>query len=278
MRVILNVVVHTLHTLFETAQTFTQTLAEFRQLAATKENEQDNTDDKQMGRLKQIIEHEVYLRVRARRNHPRSNMIVARIMLSLSGAFLRCVPVTYTEKYEIFGAANFLNGQAGQSLPKRYDLGGGEVMATYWITPKYGVAGDFRYDIGSTPVLPAGQATNPQIQTRPYASQAIGMGGVQYHFRGNHYAGINFHALAGITHGTFDHSNPGLPVATFTAATGLYSNRTSFMGTIGPSIDFNRSAHFAVRLSPEIVFEHFGTEVREFVSVSGGIVYRFGER
>ncbi len=188
------------------------------------------------------------------------------------------LPVTYTEKYEIFGAANFLNGQAGQSLPKRYDLGGGEVMATYWITPKYGVAGDFRYDIGSTPVLPAGQATNPQIQTRPYASQAIGMGGVQYHFRGNHYAGINFHALAGITHGTFDHSNPGLPVATFTAATGLYSNRTSFMGTIGPSIDFNRSAHFAVRLSPEIVFEHFGTEVREFVSVSGGIVYRFGER
>ena len=188
------------------------------------------------------------------------------------------VPVTYTEKYEIFGAGNFLNGQAGQNLPKRYNLGGGEVMGTYWITPKYGVAGDFRFVAGSTPVLPAAQATNPRIQTRPYVTQAIGMGGVQYHFRGNHYAGVNFHALAGVTHGSFDHSNPGLTAASFTQATGLYSNHSAFMGTVGPSFDFNRSAHIAVRLSPEIVFEDFGTEVREFVSVSGGIIYRFGDR
>ena len=188
------------------------------------------------------------------------------------------VPVTYTEKYEIFGAANFLNGQAGQSLPKRYDLGGGEVMGTYWITPKYGISGDFRYDIGSTPVLPAAQSTTPRVQTRPYVSQTIGMGGVQYHFIGNHYAGVNFHALAGITHGDFDHSNPGLPTATFTSVTGLYGNRTGFMGTVGPSFDFNKSAHIAIRITPEIVFEHLGTELREFVSVSGGVVYRFGQR
>ena len=187
-------------------------------------------------------------------------------------------PVTYTEKYEVYGGINFLNGQAGQVLPKRYNMGGGEAMATYWLTPKYGVAGDVRYDAGTTPVLPAAQSTNPAVQTRPLVSQIIGMGGLQYHWFGNQHAGVNLHALAGVTHGTFDHSNPGLDSTTFYTATGLYSNRSAVMATAGGSIDFNRSARIAIRVSPEIVFEHFGDELREFVYVSGGIIYRFGTR
>ncbi len=187
-------------------------------------------------------------------------------------------PVTYTEKYEVYGGINFLNGQAGQVLPKRYDMGGGEAMATYWLTPKYGIAGDVRYDAGTTPVLPAAQSTNPRVQTRPLVSQFIGMGGLQYHWFGNQHAGVNFHALAGITHGSFDHSNPGLDATTFFTATGLYTNRTSAMGVAGGSIDFNRSARLAIRIAPEIVFEHFGDELREFVYVSGGVIYRFGNR
>ena len=187
-------------------------------------------------------------------------------------------PVTYTEKYEVYGGINFLNGQAGQNLPKRYNMGGGEVMATYWLTPKYGIAADARYDAGTTPVLPGAQATSPRIQTRPLVSQTIGMGGLQYHWFGNQHAGVNFHALAGVTHGTFDHSNPGLNSDVFYGVTGLYSNRTSAMGVAGGSIDFNRSARLAIRISPEIVFEHFGDELREYVYVSGGVIYRFGAR
>ena len=187
-------------------------------------------------------------------------------------------PVTYTERYEVYGGINFLNGQAGQNLPKRYNMAGGEVMATYWLTPKYGIAADARYEAGTTPVLPAAQATSPSVQTRPLVSQMIGMGGLQYHWFGNQHAGVNFHALAGVTHGTFDHSNPGLNSDVFYGVTGLYSNRTSAMGVAGGSLDFNRSARLAIRISPEIVFEHFGTELREYVYVSGGVIYRFGER
>jgi hypothetical protein len=187
-------------------------------------------------------------------------------------------PVTYTEKYEVYGGINFLNGQAGQNLPKRYNMAGGEVMGTYWLTPKLGVAADYRWDGGTTPVLPSAQAQKPPIQTRPFVSQSIYMGGVQYHWAGNQRVGVNFHALAGATSGTFDHSNPGLPSDVFTGSSGLYSNRTSAMGVAGGSLDFNRSARLAIRLSPEIVFEHFGNELREFVYVSGGVIYRFGNR
>ena len=203
---------------------------------------------------------------------------VAAAAVAHAQVFKPAEPVTYTQRYEVFGGINFLNGKAGQNLPKRYNLGGGDVMFTDWLTPKFGVAGDVRYDAGTTPVLPSGQATNPPVQTRPLVSQFIGMGGVQYHWLGNHFAGVNLHALAGASHGTFDHSNPSLPSQTFTVATGLYTNRTSFNGVVGGSVDLNRSARWAVRLSPDLVFEEFGSDLREFFSISGGVVYRFGDR
>ncbi|AFL89855.1 hypothetical protein Terro_3641 [Terriglobus roseus DSM 18391] len=187
-------------------------------------------------------------------------------------------PVTYTEKYEVYGGINFMNGQAGQNLPKRYNMAGGEVMGTYWFTPKLGAAADIRWDGGTTPVLPGAQATSPKIQTRPFVSQFMYMGGVHYHLTGNQLVGMNLHALAGAASGNFDHSNPGLPTSTFVNASGLYSNRTSAVGVAGVSFDFNRSSRLAIRISPEIVFEHFGTELREFVYVSGGVLYRFGNR
>jgi hypothetical protein len=187
-------------------------------------------------------------------------------------------PVTYTEKYEVYGGINFMNGQAGQNLPKRYNMAGGEVMGTYWLTPKWGAAADIRWDGGTTPVLPAAQSTFPRVQTRPFVSQMMYMGGLQYHWGGNQLIGVNLHALGGAASGTFDHSNPGLPSTTFYNATGLYSNRTAGVGVAGVSFDFNRSSRLAIRISPEIVFEHYGNELREYVYVSGGIIYRFGRR
>lgn len=219
---------------------------------------------------------------------PARRTVCTAALVALAGAFSLTTqaqdtfkpppPVTYTERYEIYGGINLMNGQAGQNIPKRFNAGGGEIMATYWLTPKWGVAGSGRYEAGTTPVLPGAQATTPPVQTRPLVTEFIGMGGAQYHWFGNRYAGVNLHALAGVASGTFDHSNPGLPISTFTAATGLYSNRTAFNGVAGGSIDFNRSAAVAIRLSPEIVFEKFGTETREFFSISGGVIYRFGQR
>jgi len=32
-----------------------------------------------------------------------------------------------------------------------------------------------------------------------------------------------------------------------------------------------------VRLQPDLIFEHFGTETREYFSISAGLVYRIGK-
>ena len=189
----------------------------------------------------------------------------------------------YDNKWEVYGGLSFMNGQAGQSLPKRYNMGGGEAMGTYWLTDRLGVAGDYRFGAGTTPVI-------SPYYNRVLVYQSIFSGGVQFRGPKNRYAAIDLHALAGATHGTFDHAvnayPGGSPVSACAANQqsgqrgnlGLYRNSTSPWGAEGGSIDFNQSPKLAIRLSPDLTFEHFGTELREYVGVSLGVVYRLGKR
>jgi hypothetical protein len=184
---------------------------------------------------------------------------------------------SYNNKWDIYGGLSFMNGQAGQSLPKRYNMGGGEGQATYWLGSHLGVAADYRFEAGTTPILPTGAAYG---LNRVLVYQSIFAGGVQYRGPRNRYVAINYHAFAGATHGTFDHAITHYPQNTTSQPTtqlvGLYSNRTSPWGAAGGSIDFNQGPKFAVRLSPDMIFEHFGTETREYFSISLGVLYRFG--
>ena len=180
----------------------------------------------------------------------------------------------YQNKYEVYGGLSFLNFQAGQDLPKRMNLGGGEAMGTWWLFDRLGVAADYRIEAGTTPVLPV------HGFNRVLVTQNIGMAGVQYRGPKGRYAAIDYHALAGVSHGVFDEAIRDYPGGTpyTTADLGLYSNRTKPFYALGGSINFNYSRNIAIRVQPDLILEHFGTELREFVSVSGGVVYRFGHK
>jgi hypothetical protein len=187
---------------------------------------------------------------------------------------------TYDERWDLFAGLSFMNGQAGQNLPKRYNMGGGEVMGTYWLTPKVGVTGDYRFEAGDTDLLQ--QA--PLANTRAAIFHNIVSGGASYRLAKNRYAAVELHALVGADHGKYDHSIkndvdilPGSQ-ASDPAYFGLYENSTTPWGAAGGSLDFNMTPRLAVRLSPDIIFEHFGTETREFFSLGGGVMYRFGKR
>ncbi len=181
-------------------------------------------------------------------------------------------PVSYDNRYEIYGGINFMNFQAGQNLPKRMNLAGGEALGTYWMTKKIGLGVDYRGEAGTTPVTP-----NPFVNNRPLVYMNMLMGGAQYRGPKNHYAALNVHGYAGAAHGVFNYSTQSVPAGSV-GLIGLYTNRTSFISALGGSVDFNRSKNFAVRLQPDLIIEHFGTETREFFAISGGIVYRIGKR
>ena len=201
-------------------------------------------------------------------------------------------PVTYANRFEVFGGLNFMNFQAGQNLPTRMNLGGGEVLGTYWLpgdhwfTRNIGVGAEYRIDAGTTPVFANAGITEPNnngtgINNRPLVYLNTVMGGLQYRSRfRNQYAALSFHGYGGVSHGTFNASFRDLivPLPAAYAATGLYSNRTAPIAALGASLDFNLSKKWAIRLSPDLILEHYGTELREFVAVSGGAVYRFGKK
>jgi hypothetical protein len=180
--------------------------------------------------------------------------------------FGQSAPVTYDNKWEIYGGINFMNFQAGQDLPKRMNLGGGELLGTYWITPKWGLGAEWRGEWGTTPVKP-----NIVFNGRALASLNGGLLGAQYRGPKNQYAALNYHAYFGAMYGKFDYTaNP--------TTLGMYTNRTKPMAALGGSVDINKSKNWAIRLSPDLILEHFGSETREFFAISGGVVYRIGKR
>lgn len=181
-------------------------------------------------------------------------------------------PVTYDNKYEVYGGINLMNFQAGQALPTRMNLGGVEILGTYWLTHKWGLGAEYRGEWGTTPVNP-----NPYINGRPLVSLNMGMLGAQYRGPKNQYAALNFHGYFGAAHGTFSHDTGVVPPDALPRI-GLYTDRTKPVAALGASIDINHSKNIAIRLSPDLMLEHFGTETRTFFAISGGVIYRFGKR
>jgi hypothetical protein len=197
----------------------------------------------------------------------------------------------YDNRWEVYGGLLFMNGQAGQNLPKRYNLGGIDVMGTYWLGgPKdsywrrhLGLAADYRFGAGTTPLI-------SPYYNRVVAMQSIFAGGVQYRGPKNRYVAIDLNALAGGDQGIFDyatnHYPGGSPVSSCPGNQqpgqrdnlGLYCNHVAPWAMAGGSMEFNESARLAIRIQPDLIFEHFGTETREFVSVSAGVVYRLGKK
>ncbi|MDE3105856.1 MAG: hypothetical protein KGK08_11840 [Acidobacteriota bacterium] len=179
-------------------------------------------------------------------------------------------PVTYKNKYELYGGLNYMVFRAGQTLPKRMNLGGAEVLGTYWVTPRWGVGVDYRGEAGTTQSLP-----NPYT-TRPLVYMNILMGGAEYRGPKNQYAALNLHGYFGMAHGVFDATTGNIPAQY--ANVGLYSNSTKPFGAIGGSVDINRSKNWAIRLSPDLILDHFGNSERYYFAISGGVVHRFGKR
>jgi hypothetical protein len=187
-------------------------------------------------------------------------------------------PVTYDNKWEVYGGLNYMDFKAGENLPTRMSLGGAEIEGTYWLTRKIGLSADYRGEAGTTQVYP-----NAEIYGihRPLVYMNMGMFGAQYRGPKNQHAALNFHAYGGVASGVFDAgtggagATPGFSAASNAQIVGLYSDHTAPIFALGGSGDFNRSKNWAIRLSPDLILEHFGNETREFFAISGGVVYRF---
>jgi hypothetical protein len=188
----------------------------------------------------------------------------------------------YDNRWEIYGGLLYMDGQAGQNTPVRFDMGGAEAMGTYWLNKRIGVAADGRFGAGTTPVI-------SQFYNRVVIMDSAAAGGVQVRGPKDRYVALGVHAFAGGIYedSTYavNHYPGGSPVSACPTQSagqqgnlGLYCDHIAPYGFLGTSFDFNESAKLAVRLQPDLTFEHLGTETREFFSISLGVVYRMGKR
>jgi hypothetical protein len=191
------------------------------------------------------------------------------------GTIATAAPVTYDNRFEVFGGLNFMRFKAGPYLATGMNMGGGELMGTYWlrsgwhryIAPnRLGLAADYRIDAGTTQVQ-----VNPVNLNRTLVYQNILMGGVQVRGPKNQFFAANLHVLAGNSWGNFSHGTSPTPPE----RVGLYTDRSAFISAIGGSLDINQSKQFAIRLSPDLILSRFGTYTDKHFALSGGIVYRF---
>jgi hypothetical protein len=193
------------------------------------------------------------------------------------GKFSHTAPVTYDNRYEIFGGISFLSYQAGQNLPHLMSMGGAEIQGTYWLNDRWGVVLSGRAGAGTTPVL-------SPYYNRVAVYQETGLAGVNMRWKHTQYAALGVQAMAGASHGVFDyavqHYPGGSPVGACSGPNnlGLFCNSTKGQAVAGLSLDINHGPRWAIRLAPEVVFDHRSSELREFFYLAGGVVYRFGHR
>jgi hypothetical protein len=188
-------------------------------------------------------------------------------------------PIKYDNKYEVYIGLTYMNFQAGEHLAKIMNFGGGEFLGTYWLNNHLGLGAQYRGQAGTTPVFAQAEGL-PYSLSRPLVYMNMILGGAQYRGPKNQYVAINYHAYGGVSHGTFDDDlrTGQPPQPTFSQVTGLYMNSTKPIFLLGGDVDYNLSRKVAIRLSPDLVLEHFGTETGEFFGISLGGVYRFGKR
>jgi len=193
-------------------------------------------------------------------------MNAARMQAQGQGKLAAAAPVTYDNRFELFGGLNYMNFYAEPNETKEMNLGGGEGSLTYWLSDRWGAVVDLRGDAGTSPVN-----ANPVFDGRALVVLYTGMGGVQYRVKQNQRAAFSLHAYAGGSHGDFNITLPQ-------SESGLYQNETKPIEVFGGAVDLNRSKNLAIRLSPELIEEQFGPGSRSFVSISGGVVWRLGRR
>jgi hypothetical protein len=187
-------------------------------------------------------------------------------------------PITFDNKWELYGGLSYSNFKAGENLTHRMNLGGAEISGTYWLTQRWGATAEYRGGAGTTQV-----GANAQVYGihRPLVFMNDALFGVQYRWLYNQHAALTPHAYGGIAMGVFDDGTqgagptPGASASSNAQILGLYADHSAPLIAVGSAIDFERSKNWAFRLSPDLILEHFGNEEREFFSISGGVVYRF---
>ncbi|MGB0123361.1 MAG: hypothetical protein WA419_04235 [Silvibacterium sp.] len=182
--------------------------------------------------------------------------------------------VRYDYRWELYGGFAYSHFNAGPDLVQGSNLGGYDIQAARFFTPRWAIAANGRGYFGTS-----GAAPNPYGIRGPFVSEQMYLAGPEYRGPSNQHISMLFHALFGGAYGSFQSAlqdQQGNPVPP--AAVGFFSNQMTFGSAIGGSIDLNRSPRLVFRISPDATLTDFGSAgIHEQFAISVGLVYRLGQ-
>ena len=177
--------------------------------------------------------------------------------------------VNYQNHWQFYFGAGYRDFAAGPELHQRANMGGPDMQITRRLNNHWGATGNVRMYWGTTGTIP-----NPYGIHGPLVSEYDFAAGPEYRGPHNKHAALNFHALVGGSYGVYETELEGVPPGQL----GFYSNGLAFLGAFGGSLDLNRSANWALRISPDYMFTNHGSNYQNQFAISVGVLYRFQKK
>ncbi len=177
--------------------------------------------------------------------------------------------VTYTNHWQFYFGAGYRHFNAGPALHQNSIMGGPDMQVTRRLNNHWAATGNVRMYWGTSGTIP-----NPYAIQGPLVSEYDFAAGPEYRGPHNKHAALNLHALVGGSYGVYETELEGVPPGLL----GFYPNGLSFLGAFGGSLDLNRSANWALRISPDYMMTHHGNMFQNQFAISVGVLYRFNHK
>jgi hypothetical protein len=178
---------------------------------------------------------------------------------------------TYTHRWEFYVGGEYMRFRPGPLLHNS-GMGGWVVGATRYFTPRFGITADARGDYGNNS-LGAIQGGGFNTYNAKFAVFPFTIG-PQYRFYGSPRFSVSAALQVGDIYGYFDKNTGPFPPT----AVGFYPASNVGAAITSLHLDYNLSPGLAIRLSPHILFNHFGGNFDHNQGLMVGMVYRFGRQ
>jgi hypothetical protein len=187
--------------------------------------------------------------------------------------------VRYDNRFDISLGLAYDHMKAGPTLLQGSNLGGLDVMGSYWFSKNWAVEGSGRAYYGTSGAGP-NSIQQGGIQG-PVVSQYFFTAGPEWLGPHNKHGALIAHVLVGGVYGDFQQDLLGASPA----LVDFYNNQVAPAAIIGGHMDLNRSAHWVFRITPDAVLTHYSTQYAPRKSqfdlnfaISVGVEYKFKKK
>jgi len=184
--------------------------------------------------------------------------------------------VRYDNKYDLSVGMAYAHMKAGPNLLQGANLGGIDLMGSYWLSKHWAVEASGRGYLGTS-----GAAPNPYSINGPFIMEYFFTAGPEWLGPHNKHGALIAHALVGGVYGNFEQNLRGQSPS----VVGFYNSQLAPAFILGGHIDLNRSPQWVFRITPDANITRYGidygskiTQTDVNFAISVGVEYRFKQK